>query len=474
MMSRLFRPVDIAWLAAFRVFYGVSLTISMLRFLAYGWIDRLFVEPRFFFKYWGFEWVEPLSGPQFHILFWVLAGCAFSMAIGFAYRLTAIAFAIGLTYIQLIDVSTYLNHYYLAALLAWLLCVSPAHQAYSVDAWLKKRLRRPQSAGDEAKPTIPAGWLYLFRFQVGTVYAFAGIAKAQPDWLLHGQPLRIWLGAKTSLPVLGPLFTLDFVPLSMSWCGFLFDATIVGWLLYRRTRPYAYLVVIVFHVLTRLLFPIGMFPIIMVLSALVFFSPSWPRHLFDRIRGLYSRVTSRPQASKASQEIPALPVVVSPSWVQRLGVTVGVLYCVIQLGMPLRFLLYGGNVLWHEQGMRFSWRVMLRAKGGQTTFLVRNVNTGRVFHVNPRDYLTGLQEGEMSSQPDLIVQLAHHIERDFERRGLGPVEVRVDSRVALNGRRSVPFIDPDVDLATVRDGLRRASWILPAPPEAPPHTRPVL
>jgi len=50
----------------------------------------------------------------------------------------------------------------------------------------------------------------------------------------------------------------------------------------------------------------------------------------------------------------------------------------------------------------------------------------------------------------------------------------VDSRVSLNGRRSVPFIDPEVNLAQVRDGLGRANWVLPSPTEDPPHTRPVL
>jgi hypothetical protein len=86
--------------------------------------------------------------------------------------------------------------------------------------------------------------------------------------------------------------------------------------------------------------------------------------------------------------------------------------------------------------MRFGWRVMVRAKGGGTTFVVHSPRLSHTWLVSPRDYLTRMQEAEMSSQPDLIVQLAQHIRRDFERRGLGPVEVRADSRVALNGRRS--------------------------------------
>ena len=62
MERRLLEPVDIAWLVAFRIAFGLALAVSMWRFVANDWVHRFFVEPRFFFKYWGFEWVEPLSG----------------------------------------------------------------------------------------------------------------------------------------------------------------------------------------------------------------------------------------------------------------------------------------------------------------------------------------------------------------------------------------------------------------------------
>jgi hypothetical protein len=71
------------------------------------------------------------------------------------------------------------------------------------------------------------------------------------------------------------------------------------------------------------------------------------------------------------------------------------------------------------------------------------------------------------------LQLAHHIRDDFERRGFGPVEVRVDAFASLNGRRLARLIDPDVDLAAVQDGFGKATWILPSPTEAPPHTQPI-
>ena len=124
-----------------------------------------------------------------------------------------------------------------------LLAVSPAGRHASLDGWIRTRLRA--RAPREAS-SVPALWLFAFRFQVGVVYFFAGMAKLQPDWLLHGQPLAIWLSSQTDLPLLGPLFAVPGAPLAMSWAGFLFDTTIVLWLSLRRTRPYAYALVVGF------------------------------------------------------------------------------------------------------------------------------------------------------------------------------------------------------------------------------------
>lgn len=450
---RLREPTDMAWLAAFRALFGLTLAVSMWRFIANDWITRFFVEPRFFFKYWGFGWVQPLSGPALHTLVVSLGVLALAVAAGVAFRVSAALLAIGLTYLQLLDVSNYLNHYYLAGLLCWLLLASPAGRLWSFDAWVCQRFFGRAPASERAA----RAWLYLFRFQIALVYGGAALAKAQPDWLVHAQPLRIWLAASAELPLLGRLLAIDGTPLVMSWCGFLFDATIIGWLSWRRTRPYAYAVVLSFHALTRVLFPIGMFPVIMSVSALVFFDPGWPRAFLARVftfhRPLPAHVGVRATSSSA------------------FALYLGAAYCALQLVLPLRFVAYGGDVLWHEQGMRFSWRVMVRAKGGNATFLVRNKLTGQSWHVSPGEYLTALQESEMVSQPDLILQLSHHIREDVERRGLGPVEVRVDARASLNGRRSAPIIDPRVDLARVRDGIALQPWILPAPVGSPPHTR---
>ena len=69
----------------------------------------------------------------------------------------------------------------------------------------------------------------------------------------------------------------------------------------------------------------------------------------------------------------------------------------------------------------------------------------------------------MAGQPDLVLQLAHHIAREFRERRGGDVEVRAEALVSLNGRPARPMIDPRVDLAKMDDGVARKGWILPAP-----------
>ncbi|ADO75793.1 Vitamin K-dependent gamma-carboxylase-like protein [Stigmatella aurantiaca DW4/3-1] len=451
----LLAPKDIAALVAFRVAFGLMITVSAVRFLAYGWVDELFVRATFRFTYWGFSWVPVLPSPWIHGVFGVLAVLGLCVAAGFYYRVAVALLFVAFTYVQLVDVTNYLNHYYLVSLLAGLLCFVPAHRAFSVDAWRNPALRRD---------VLPAWCTYLLRFQVAVVYVFAGLAKLTSDWLIHAQPLSIWLSARTSLPLAGPLLEQRWVAYAAAWAGFLFDTAIVAFLLNRRLRPWAYGGVLGFHAATSMLFPIGMFPVIMVISALVFFGPSWPRWAWARLQRWGGREDRPPEPAPAVSG-PREPI--APGRKARWALGAAVAYGVVQLLLPLRTHFYGGNVSWHEQGMRFSWRVMTREKNGSVTFVVRDPDTGREWHVPPSQYLTRLQEREMSVQPDLILQLAHRIARDFEDKGKGRVEVHADARVSLNGRPSEPFVDPETDLAREEDGLSPKGWIL-SPPSSPP------
>lgn len=465
---RLLRPVDAAWLSVLRVGIGLTLCVSMLRFLAYGWSETQFTAPSFHFSYWGAAWVPRLPDALMPWLFVVLAILSCALAAGLYFRISAGLFTLGFAYLQLADATNYLNHYYLALLLAGLAWVSPAGRFHSLDALLEARASaRRRGHVTQPRPVCAAAWLLVFRLQVGLVYFFAGLGKLQSDWLLWGQPLGIWLASRSDLPVVGPWLREPGVALAMSWAGFAFDTTVPLWLSWQRTRAVAYAILIAFHVVTRVLFPIGMFPVIMVLAALVFFPPDWPRALGARVRARWTRGGAGPARAPATDAARG-----RVRRRERYALIAAALHCAIQLALPLRCHLYGGNVAWHEQGMRWSWRVMLREKNGSVSFRVRSERSGRSWEISPARYLTRLQEREMSGQPELIWQLAQHIRRDFERRGLGPVSVRADAWVSLNGRRAQRLIDPDVDLTSVGSGLRDAKWILPAPISPPPPAAP--
>ncbi len=438
-----FKPLDIAALAAYRVLFGLLMFCGTLRFMAQGWIDRLYVEPTFHFKYWGFEWVQVPDQAGLYALYTAIAVSALMVALGLFYRVAIISFWCLFTYAELMDVTTYLNHYYLVSLQALILCFLSPHRMWSVDAWLRPGIQTQ---------TLPAWQTYWLRFQVGLLYFYAGLAKFETDWLLHAQPLNIWLPAHTGLPLLGPFLGQPWVHFAFSWFAFLFDTFIIAFMLWRRARPYAFVVILVFHLFTHLFFNIGLFPFIMVIGVLNYFEPDWPRRLMPWLSQTFT-----PVAAPASRWTPRRTALVA---------AVGT-FCLFQFLMPLRHWLYPGTVLWHEQGMRFSWRVMLREKSGALDYRVVT-RDGLSEIVSPYSYLTDQQYREMAAQPDMILFLAHRIRDDYNARGVGPVKVFADSVVSLNGRSGARLIDPAVDLAQVEDGLHVAAWITAPPTEPPP------
>jgi hypothetical protein len=283
------------------------------------------------------------------------------------------------------------------------------------------------------------------------VYFYAGLAKLNSDWLLHAQPLSIWLPAKAHLPIIGPWLRETWVHYLFSWAGAAYDLFIPFLLWSARTRPLALVTVVVFHLLTRILFPIGMFPYLMIGASLIFCRPDW-----------HARVLAR-----LGQLLGSTPAVLGPGswrprpWLPRL---LGVVLF-LQLVLPFRYLLYPGELFWTEQGYRFSWRVMLMEKTGYAQFRIVDGATGREFRVDNSQFLTPLQEKQMAFQPDFILEYAHHLADHFREQEIHEPQVYVESYVALNGRPSRPYIDPEANLLNYQPSLRHKDWILPYPYE---------
>ncbi|AEG99932.1 HTTM domain-containing protein [Lacinutrix sp. 5H-3-7-4] len=439
--SYLNATTNAAPLAVFRIGFGLMMLYSIIRYWAKGWIETIYIQPQFHFKYYGFEWVKTL-GDYTYILFIICGIASLLVALGFKYRLAIIAFFLSFTYIELMEKTTYLNHYYFISVLSFLMIFLPANAYFSLDAYRNKIQYK----------NIPRWTIDSIKLLLGIVYFYAGLAKINSDWLLKAQPLKTWLPSKYDIPFIGEsLMHQNWFHFAMSWSGMLYDLCIPFLLLYKKTRGFAFVLVVIFHVFTRVLFPIGMFPYVMIVSALIFFDASFHNKIVSFIKkGLRipsAKAIETKSVFKLKRKTLVLPVVT--------------LFFVLQLLIPFRYLLYPSELFWTEEGYRFSWRVMLMEKMGNTTFKIVNGKTKAFFYVQNDDFLTPLQEKQMSFQPDFILEYAHYLGDHFKKQGHEHVEVYAKSYVALNGRLSAPFVDETVNLYAEKETFKPKFWILP-------------
>ncbi|EDP96285.1 gamma-glutamyl carboxylase-like protein [Kordia algicida OT-1] len=438
------QQTNAAPLAVFRIGFGLMMCYGIIRFWAHGWIETQYLEPTFHFSYYGFEWVKPI-GNYTYLIFFICGLSAFFVALGLKYRLAIITFFLSFTYIELMDKTTYLNHYYFISILSFLMIFLPANATFSMDNLARKRTFE----------NIPKWTIDAIKLLLGIVYFYAGLAKINSDWLFKAQPLKIWLPSKFDLPIIGEtLMHQNWFHFAMSWSGMLYDLCIPFLLLYKKTRIFAFILVVFFHVFTRVLFPIGMFPFVMIVGTLIFFDASFHQKIITLIKNILSKL--RMLKTTTLQTFSAYQI-----RYKSFVISVIIIFFTIQLLLPFRYLLYPGELFWTEQGYRFSWRVMLMEKAGISTFKIVDGKTGNYFYVKNSDFLTERQEKQMSFQPDFILEYAHYLGDTFTKDGHKNVQVYVESYVALNGRLSQLYIDKTVDLYQQKRSFKPKNWILP-------------
>ncbi len=432
----LFAPVDVAPLVLTRIVFGALMVVDLAMCLASDGFTARYVEPDFWFTFPGFAWVRPLPGAGMTWLFVALVVFAAMIALGLYYRFAAVGFALGITWVFLLDQTHYLNHHYLICLLALLLAVAPGHAAGSVDAWRR----------GVARPRIAAWSLRLLQVQVAIVYVFAGIAKLDADWL-SGAFAGLCFA---QVPLLAPHADDEVLTRAFAFAGLLFDLLVVPALLWRRTRWWATGAAVVFHGINSQLFSIGVFPWLMLGMLPVLWPPTVARSILVHARVL-----------RAASMEPAI----APRLRRAAAITAAcAAYLTIQVVVPLRHLAYPGAVSWTEQGHMFAWHMMLRDKRGTVHFELRDPTSGHTWTVDPRQHLTARQVHKMAARPELIRQFAGELARRHHATHGVVVEVRARTSVRLNRREAQPLVDPTVDLADVPFSFAPASWILPLAP----------
>ncbi|MBT3783948.1 HTTM domain-containing protein [bacterium] len=428
-------PVSAAPLVFFRLIFGLIMFIEVLRFFHHGWIERYFVEPNFYFPYTGFKWLSPLPGEGMFILFILLGVLSLCIFLGWFYRLAAFFFALGFSYQFLLDQSNYLNHFYLIILLSFLLVVLPSHTYLSIDSLRNPLLR--------AK-TVPFWSLFLLRFQLAIPYVFGGIAKLNADWL-QGYPLKYWLLDRMDFPILGPYFNEKGMVLSFAYGGLLFDLLIVPALLYSRTRIPALFALAFFHVTNHMLFTIGIFPWLMLLSTLVFLPPNWSEFLLRFKAGLEHLKTTKPHFG-----------------LTKPGMVFLACYISIQILVPLRHYQVSENPSWDEIGHRFAWHMKLRSKRGRVYLQVENLDTRHRHFEDPAHHLSPRQLRKLSTRPIMIHEFARKLKEFLLENGLENVAIRAHAMASLNGRPYQYIIDPTIDLLKIKDPFwQNREWIIP-------------
>jgi hypothetical protein len=361
MERKLFGRINGAWLGVLRVGFGAVMLYEALWFL--GWlpgsvgdsnrIETLFVgeHVQWAFPYRDCPWARPLPEPLTTALFVLLGVASMLVIAGTLYRLAAITVFITFSFVNLMDASIYLNHFYLECLVALLMIFVPANRRYS--------MRWRANKGDDLHD-VPWWTIGLFRAQMLFVYFFAGVAKLNGDWL-QGEPLRRWLPHPSTGSALDPwlgVATMDQLRrwlgqestvLAISYGGLLFDLCIGFFLLWRPTRRAAFLAAILFHATNSLLFDIGAFPFLAVLLTTVFFEPDWPERRV-RLAGRHERSLCPASCAKplGAQNAYLAPLLV--------------IWLLLQASLPLRHWMIPGEVSWTEEGHRFSWHMKLRDK----------------------------------------------------------------------------------------------------------------
>jgi len=441
----LFTPVDISPLVYFRLVFGMIMLWEVWRYIKGNRIKGYYVDKDMHFKYYGFEWVPgPLPG-MYMYHFYVAMGILYTFIImGLFYKVSMIAAFLGFFYWMFLDETFFLNHFYLALLIHFVMIFLPAHRNASMDV-----LRYPELRVEK----VPSWTRWILVFHVSVPYVYGGVSKFCPDWLA-GYPMKIYLDqTKRDFPLslLYQTFTEPgqdwWVKYFFSYGGLVFDLVAAPALIWKKSRPYAVTITIFFHMMNDHLFSIGIFPWFMMYATPIYFEPEWSRPIlnFEWIFAAPKKTKKIYNNSRGMRKVIKLCLI---TW------------CTWQVVWPFRQFAYPGDVNWGEEGHLFAWMMMIRNKRSYADFTVTYLDTGREVEIDNKRWLTNTQASRFVKRPDMILRFGHFLCEKYAAKGRGPVTVHVDAKTSLNEREYQHMVDPTKDLCMCDLSLKSADWIV--------------
>lgn len=428
----LFKSVDIAPLAIFRILMGLLMAAEGFGAIITGWVRINYVEREFTFNFMGFDFLQNLVGPQAYVLYTLLGILGLCIAFGYRYRIAIISYTILWSAAYLGQKTSYNNHYYLLLLMCFLFILVPAHRFASLDV----------KSGRVDKSQVTPYWsIFVFKFLLLIVYVYASIAKIYPDWL-DGTVVELFMKSRKDWPILGMVYDKTWFIYALTYGGILFDLLVIPALWYKPTRKAAFIISVFFHLFNSIVFQIGIFPYMMLITSVLFFESATIRKLFFR----------------NSIDIAAYQPL---SYLNKKIIYAALIpFFTLMILLPLRPFYFPGSSNWTEEGHRLSWHMMLRAKYGEIYYEVKRKDNGKTERINPGDRIWPKHAQKVATRPDMAWQYAQRLKREYNDQGI-KVEIYAFCYASLNGRKLASLIDPEVDLAAVQwNTFSHNEWIL--------------
>ncbi len=428
----IFKRIDNSALIVFRIIFGFLIVAQSWGSIFTGYVKNRILPAKFTFNFIGFDFIQPLPGIWMYLFFILMGIFGLGVMLGYKYRISITMFTVMWLYTYLMQKTGYNNHYYLLILLCVFMMIVPANRYFSIDA-----KKNPELKSNSMPNWVPI----VFILQMGVFYTFAAIAKLYPDWL-DGTVATNLMRSKSDYFLIGSILQQKWVIWSIVYFGIFFDFLIVPLMLWKKTRKFAFIAAVFFHLFNSVVFQIGIFPYLGIGLFLFFFPPKTLQQIFFKQKDFYDQ-----------GEIHL------PKYKNTLIYFLFIWFAV-QLFLPLRHWFIKGDVLWTEEGHRMSWRMMLRNRGGYSTFKIVDKKTGKEKIIDKKDYLTSRQITATATKPDIIWQFAQHLKKEYAEKGKD-IAVYVKAYTRVNGHDAKLLIDPEVDMAEAKwNYFGHNDWIL--------------
>ncbi len=230
--------------------------------------------------------------------------------------------------------------------------------------------------------------------------------------------------------------------------------------IWRRSRPWAYVLLLVFNLVNSQLFYIGMFPWAMILLSTLFFEPDWPRRL-----GLIpagpppGHAGAKPKPAAAP---PRAALAAATRWALGAWVLLAAFDALPPLPLPGQRGLDRRRppLFLADEDPRQAGRGPLRPGAEKTQQVIKLEDAEAPAH---RKAAALPVAGSRADPPIRALSwpaaCAPRATQDFE--------IRAFTSLSLNESPAQPLIDPEVDLAAQPETVMPKPWIVPLKPLPP-------